>query len=263
MPETYNEDAVQQILKLAMVRQGQDVELPRSQLIEIAEDLGITESTLAAAEEEWKIQQEEQQAREDFEVYRHQQLRRGIVRFLIVNSTLVLINLVFAHRINWAVYPTLIWGMAIALQAWQTYQTEGEEYDRAFRRWRLRQQIGESFKAISERFKILRPNRGSTSKPSPAHSKTQQPDSQPLDTQTHQVSKEGMSSTPTASSEDVKQQQPEKASDSSSTAASPTSSTLPASQPVSDSPQPNTPQPLPPQSDTDSDAPAVFDSGSQ
>lgn len=154
MPETYNEDAVQQILKLAMIRQGQDVALPRSQLVEIAEDLGISESTLEAAEEEWQVQQEEQQARESFDVYRQRQLRQGIIRFLIVNGGLVLLNVAVAHRVGWSVYPVLIWGMAIAFQTWQTFRNDGEEYDRAFRRWRLRQQIGESFKAISERLKF-------------------------------------------------------------------------------------------------------------
>lgn len=163
MPETYNEDAVQQILRLAMNRQGQDVALPRSQLIEIAEDLGISEADLEAAEEEWQVQQEEQEARESFDAYRHQQLRQGIARFLIINGGLVLLNLVIDHRITWSVYPVLIWGMAIALQAWQTLKAEGEEYDRAFRRWRLRQQIGQSFKAISERFKIINPNSGTNS----------------------------------------------------------------------------------------------------
>lgn len=157
MPETYDDEAVQQILRLAIVKQGQDRPLPRSQLLEIAEELGIPESVLVKAEEEWQIQQEEQQARGDFEVYRHQQLRRGITRFLVVNSFLVLLNLLTSHTINWSVYPVLIWGLAIALQSWQTFQAEGEEYDRSFRRWRLRQQIGQSFKAISERLKIVDP----------------------------------------------------------------------------------------------------------
>ncbi len=154
MPETYDEEAVQEILRLALIKQGQDGSLLRSQLVEIAEELGISEAVLAAAEEEWQVQAEEQQARTDFAVYRHQQLRQGIVRFIIINSFLVLLNGVTAHRIDWSVYPVLIWGMAIMFQAWQVLQSEGEQYDRAFRRWRLRQQIGESFKAIAERLKL-------------------------------------------------------------------------------------------------------------
>lgn len=154
MPETYDEEAVQQILRLAMIRQGKNGPLLRSQLVEIAEELGISEASLAAAEEEWQVQTEEQQARQEFAVYRHHQLRQGIVRFIIINSFLVMLNVITLHRIDWSVYPVLIWGMAIALQAWQVMQCEGENYDRAFRRWRLRQQIGQSFKAISERFKL-------------------------------------------------------------------------------------------------------------
>ena len=154
MPEAYDEEAVQQILRLAMEKQGQGGPLLRSQLLEIAQDLGISEAALGAAEEEWQVQTEEQQAREQFAAYRHQQLRQSIVRFIIINSILVILNGLTAHRIDWSVYPVLLWGMAIVLQAWQVLRSEGENYDRAFRRWRLRQQIGASFKAISERLKL-------------------------------------------------------------------------------------------------------------
>ncbi len=154
MPETYDEEAVQQILRLAMMKQGQEGPMLRSQLVEIAEELGISEASLSAAEEEWQVQTEEQQARQEFAVYRHHQLRQGIVRFIIINSFLVMLNVITTHRIDWVVYPVVIWGMAIALQAWEVMQCEGESYNRAFRRWRLRQQIDQSFKAISERFRL-------------------------------------------------------------------------------------------------------------
>lgn len=154
MPEAYDEEAVQQILRLAMEKQGQGGPFLRSQLLEIAQDLGISEAALGAAEEEWQVQSEEKQAREQFAAYRHQQLRQSIVRFIIINSMLVILNGLTSHRIDWSVYPVLLWGMAIMLQAWQVLRSEGENYDRAFRRWRLRQQIGASFKAISERLKL-------------------------------------------------------------------------------------------------------------
>jgi hypothetical protein len=153
MPETYENEEAQQILQLAMLKQGKSGSLLRSQLFDIAEDLGISATTLAAAEEEWQGQLEEQQARQEFTSFRHRQLRRNIVQHLAVNSALVLLNGVTSHRIDWAVYPAMIWAIAIFWEAWQVLWPEDEQYNRAFRRWRLRQQIGESFKMISERFK--------------------------------------------------------------------------------------------------------------
>ncbi|MEB3358381.1 MAG: 2TM domain-containing protein [Synechococcales bacterium] len=154
MAQTYDEDAVQQILRLALMRQGQAGDLTRSQLIDIAQDLGISPANLLAAEEEWQAQQEERHDRQEFERYRRQQLHHSIAKFAIINSFLVVSNLLIAHSLNWSTYVLLGWGLVLSLQTWRTFQTEGDDYDRAFRRWRLRQQIGQSFKALSERFKL-------------------------------------------------------------------------------------------------------------
>ena len=153
MPETYNEESVQQILKIAMSRQGQSGDLTRSQLQDIADELGISEDNLVAAEQTWDIQKQERDDRHAFAAHRQSLLRKGVVRCLIVSSALILSNMLINRHIVWAIYPVLIWGLLLSLQAWRTYQTEGEDYDRAFRRWKLGQQIGQSFKAITEKFK--------------------------------------------------------------------------------------------------------------
>ena len=153
MPETYNEESIQQILKIAMSRQGQSGDLTRTQLQEIADELGISEDNLVAAEQDWDLQQQEREDRQAFDSYRHAQLRQGVVRCLTVSFFLVLSNVIINHTISWAVYPVLGWSALLSLHAWRTYQHEGEDYDRAFRRWKLGQQIGQSFKAITERFK--------------------------------------------------------------------------------------------------------------
>ena len=150
MPETYNEEAIQQILKLAMSRQGKSVDLTRSQFREIATKLGISEENLVAAEQDWVWQCQDRDDRLAFDLYRHIQLRRSVVGCIAVNTFLLGINVVLNHTVSWSVFPTLAWGCILTLQAWQTYQNDGEDYDRAFRRWKLGQQIGESFKAITE-----------------------------------------------------------------------------------------------------------------
>ena len=153
MPETYNEEAIQQILKLAMSRQGQSGELSHAQLQDIADELGISADNLIAAEQDWDVQRQERDDRQAFDLHRRLQLRQGLTRCLVVSAFLILSNLLISHRVSWSVYPILVWSLFLSLQAWRTFQNEGEEYDRAFRRWKLGQQIGQSFKAITERFK--------------------------------------------------------------------------------------------------------------
>ncbi|NEQ99110.1 MAG: 2TM domain-containing protein [Cyanothece sp. SIO2G6] len=156
MPETYNEEAIQQILKLAMSRQGQAVDITRSQLRDIADELGISDNNLVAAEQDWDIQCQEQADRLAFDAYRHLHLQQGIVWCLVINTALVTTNIVTSHAVSWSVYPVLLWSCVLLLQAWRTYQCEGEEYDRALRRWKLGQQIGASFKAVvSQLNKVL------------------------------------------------------------------------------------------------------------
>ncbi|MGK7888834.1 MAG: 2TM domain-containing protein [Leptolyngbyaceae cyanobacterium] len=149
MPKTYNEEAIGQILKLAMSRQGQPATLTRSQLRDIANELGISEDNLAAAEQDWAILCQAQADRLAFEAYRHLQLQQGIVWCLVLNTALVTTNVVTSHTVSWSVYPVLLWSCILLLKTWGVYQDKGEKYDRAFRRWKLRQQIGESFKALT------------------------------------------------------------------------------------------------------------------
>ncbi|WP_017719694.1 2TM domain-containing protein [Kamptonema formosum] len=145
---SYSQEDVQQILHLALARQEQSGEMSRAQMLEIASDLGITPDALQAAEKEWVARQGEFQQRQVFDTYRRSQLKEHLVRYSIVNSFLVLLNLASTHDLSWSLYILLAWGLGLALQGWKTYQTEGEEYDRAFQRWRVKQQLGQSFTTL-------------------------------------------------------------------------------------------------------------------
>jgi hypothetical protein len=145
---SYSQEDVQQILHLALARQEQSGEMTRAQLLEIAEDLGITPDALQAAEKEWLARQSEFQQRQVFDTYRLSKLKENLVKYSIVNSFLVLLNLASTHNLSWSLYILLAWGLGLSLQAWKTYQTSGEEYEQAFQRWRVKQQLGQSFTTL-------------------------------------------------------------------------------------------------------------------
>ena len=141
---SYSQEAVQEILHLAIARQHQGGELSRVQMQEIADDLGISPDSLQAAEKEWLSHQGEFQQRKEFNAFRISRLQQHLVKYGIVNAFLILLNLVSGYGLSWALYIFLGWGMLLALQAWKTYQIEGEDYENAFKQWRVKQQLGQS-----------------------------------------------------------------------------------------------------------------------
>lgn len=153
--ETYDEEAVQQILQIAIARQPQKAELSRSQLVEVAEDLGISLDALHEAEKAWQLKKKEQEEYNAFHMYRRERLRQSVGKFLIINTFLLLINLWMNQTLSWSIYIALVWGLFISLQAWHTLQTEGKEYEKELHRWRVRQQVGQSLKTFSEKLKEI------------------------------------------------------------------------------------------------------------
>lgn len=142
---SYSPEDVQQILHLAISRQQQGGELSRSQLVEIAEDMGISPENLQAAEQEWLSHQGDFQQRKVFDSYRRRNFQQNLIQYGIVNSFLLLLNLAASHELSWALYIAIAWGLGVALQAWKTFQPDAEEYEQAFQRWRVKKQLGQSF----------------------------------------------------------------------------------------------------------------------
>lgn len=138
---SYNQEDIQQILNLAIARQADRGELSREQLLEIADELGISTQHLLEAEQEWLVQQEERQKHYEFNVYRRSQLKQRIGKYVIINSFLVGLNLLTAGALSWSLYILLFWGLGLGLSAWNTYQFQGEEYERAFQKWYRRHQL--------------------------------------------------------------------------------------------------------------------------
>ncbi len=140
-PEYYSPEDIQQILHLAIARQGDREELSREQLWEIADELDLDRNTLQAAERDWLQGKVVQQKRQAFNLYRRNKLKQKITKYLIVNTFLVSLNIVAAGTLTWSLYILLFWGLGLALSAWKTFQSEGEEYERAFQRWDFQNQV--------------------------------------------------------------------------------------------------------------------------
>lgn len=150
--QTYASEDVQAILQLAMARREEVGELSRAQLFEVAGELGISPDDVAAAEQEWLTHSAEDREKLVFNSYRRKKLQKNLIKYGIVNTFLVLLNLVSSQALSWSLYILLIWGLGLSLSAWNTYQTQGEDYEQAFQRWRLKKQVGQSIGSLADRF---------------------------------------------------------------------------------------------------------------
>jgi hypothetical protein len=137
--ETYSEEQVDQILRYALAKRTNGQNLTKQQVYEIASDMGISEADFLASVQEWQSTQSVRKEQLEFDKYKRKSLKSNVLKYAIVNSFLVALNLFTSGRIGWAIYPLLFWGLAIALDSWVIYQSESEEYEKQFQKW-LRKQ---------------------------------------------------------------------------------------------------------------------------
>jgi hypothetical protein len=144
MTDIYRQEDAYQILQLAIARQTQSDELTRLQLLEIADEIGISRDNLMLAEQEWLSRKGQDQERSAYNQYRRHRWQRHAMRYLIVNAFLVLLAWSTTGGLAWSIYILFGWGMLLALDAWNAYQTKGFVYEQAFEMWRRKRWLKKS-----------------------------------------------------------------------------------------------------------------------
>jgi 2TM domain len=150
--QVYGSEDAQAILQIAIAQKQENGELSRVQLFEIASELGISEQDIVAAEQQWLANRGESSQKLAFNNYRRRKLQKNVTKYAIVNTFLVLLNLAGSHELSWSLFILLTWGLGLSLNAWNVYQTQGEDYEEAFQRWRLKKQVGESIGTATNKF---------------------------------------------------------------------------------------------------------------
>jgi energy-converting hydrogenase A subunit M len=152
-PQSYNQEEIQKILELALSRKVDSEELTRDQLWEIGSELGIDLQTLQEAEQDWLNQKAIYLQHLEFDQYRREILKQKVVKYFIVNSFVTALDLVTTHHLSFSLYLILIWGLFLSLETWKTLQNKGENYEQAFQRWQLRQELKNSLQTVWDKFK--------------------------------------------------------------------------------------------------------------
>lgn len=142
---TYHQEDIQQILQIAIARMAYEGEFSREQLLEIAAELEIPPECLQVAEQEWLIKRSDIQKRQEFNSFRRGKLQKHFGNYAIVNSFFILLNLISSGGLSWSLYIGLFWGLFLGFNTWNTYQSKGEDYERAFHFWQRKHQLKQSF----------------------------------------------------------------------------------------------------------------------
>lgn len=155
MTELYSHEDVQHILQLAIARQSDQADLTRGQLLEIAADLGISPDDLTVAEQEWQTRRQQQRDRQEFDQMRRLRLQQHAMKYLILNIFLMGFDWISTGHLTWSLYVLLGWGLALSLDTWKTFYTQGDDYNRAFQAWQRQRQFKQSVDTFLDR--ILKP----------------------------------------------------------------------------------------------------------
>lgn len=150
-PEIYSSEDIQQIIQIALARKGEEDELTRKQLWEIAEELDIDGQTLQVAENQWLQYKTVEQKRVAFDLYRRDRFQQKTVKYAIINGFFITLNVIATGGLSWSLYILLFSSSALALKWWKTFHVKSEEYERAFQRWSFQNEVKQTFNNIWQR----------------------------------------------------------------------------------------------------------------
>lgn len=132
----YTEEEAEQILKLAARTQAGAVD--RDRLLSMAEEAGLTEAQVAAAEAQFRVNHAAEYERTLFRSESRQELKSQVASYLGVNTFLVLLNLYTDGHITWAIWPLLGWGIGIMSGVASVFFSSPSEQEKQFQAWKLK-----------------------------------------------------------------------------------------------------------------------------
>lgn len=140
---SYSQEDIQEILNIALAeRSTLDTDLSHAQLLEIAQELGISPETIELAKDRWLSQQQAIQKHQEFNLYRRSKLQDRFGKYAIVNACLIPLNFFTGFGVPWSLYVLTSWGIVRGVAAWRVFfQRQGYGYDRAFQKWEYQQKM--------------------------------------------------------------------------------------------------------------------------
>jgi hypothetical protein len=132
----YDEVEVEEILKLAASKSSPMKGMSRQNMLAAAAELGIPVEAVEDAEREFLHQRQEDEERRAFNKEFKGEFYGHLLTYVLVNTGLVIWNLVSQGRLTFAAVTMLIWGFFLVIHFFEAFNPHSEEYKKSFRKWR-------------------------------------------------------------------------------------------------------------------------------
>jgi hypothetical protein len=139
MRTEYTHDDGEEVLKRAIAIEALDTNA-KDVVRRTAAELGVSEQAIEQAEKEYFKEKMEREEREQFAVHQRRGFFSHLASYVIVNSFLIILDLMRDGQLNWAMYPLLGWGIGIAFHAFGSFNRNSEDFQEEFEAWRAEKQ---------------------------------------------------------------------------------------------------------------------------
>ena len=117
----FTTDEVDAIVRRALTGQRSEDTISHEELLEIAEESGISSENLQRAIDEHEREDALEEARAIWRDRRRRKFYAHLRTYLIVNGVLLLANLFTSPRYMWVVWPILGWGLGLLFDASEAF----------------------------------------------------------------------------------------------------------------------------------------------
>lgn len=139
--ERREDDAMQEILRRAMLKDANEGRMLRDRLLSAASELGISEEAVLQAEQDYHAETARESQLDEYRIHRRRDFFMHLYVFITVNVFLAAINLLTYHEDKemWALFPLLGWGIGLVIHAIAALG-KSDWHDEEFQKWRKKRE---------------------------------------------------------------------------------------------------------------------------
>jgi hypothetical protein len=147
MEKNFTPEQIEQIIKIALANKTNKVTDNKINIYEIAKELNIDESVLNDAIKQFESNAEINKIRETYIKNKKKKFYEHLLYYIFVNSILIGINIFSDGSLNWSLITLLAWGFGLAINAYNAFSFNEEDFQRFYKKI-LRRQKGQKFNEL-------------------------------------------------------------------------------------------------------------------
>lgn len=134
----YDEEEAEAILRLAAGRASGGMSWER--LLSMAAELGIPPDAVEEAEKAIAVQRQDHNLRSEYDRHVRHEFASHLISYIIVNTFLVVLNLVTSPHTFWVAWVLMGWGIGLAFHFASTFLKNSDNYESEFVKWKAKRE---------------------------------------------------------------------------------------------------------------------------